>query len=62
MWYDMDRIAKGKKEKKAENYTLRIIKTIFVTTQNRERRKIIFLYIFLGECCFPKEGKCIAWI
>ena len=49
MWYGMDR--KGKKEKKAENYTLRIIKTIFVTTQNRERRKIFFS-IFFGRMLF----------
>lgn len=62
MWYGMDRIGKERRKKKAENYTLRIIKTIFVTTQNRERRKVFllsFFFIFRENVVFPKEGKCI---
>lgn len=43
-------IGKERKEGR-KNYTLRIIKTIFVTTQNRERRKV-FSYIFFERMLF----------
>lgn len=48
-------IGKERKEGR-KNYTLRIIKTIFVTTQNRERRKVFHIF-FSGECCFSKGRK-----